>query len=76
MRSRQVSQSMKAAAAFSSPFTLSWSSDLSKKQPNKKKLTLKKANKQTIKKSNKQIKEKTNEQIDEWTKGRIIQDMT
>ena len=57
LRSRQVSQGMKAAAAFSSPFMLSWSSDLSKKQPNKKKLTLKKANKQTIKNSHKQIEE-------------------
>ena len=35
LRSRQVSQCMKAAAASSSPFTLSWSSDLSKKQSNK-----------------------------------------
>ena len=58
LRSRQVSQGMKAAAAFSSPFVLSWRFDLSKKQPNKKKLTLKKANKQTINNSHKQIEEK------------------
>ena len=58
LRSRQVSQGMEAAAAVSNPFMLSWSSVLSKKQPNEKKLTLKKTNKQTIKNSHKQIEEK------------------